>query len=70
MVFNPNLTKVLANHLSRYSLVIATAKRAREIAEEAEENGEILTEKPVSLALDEIVEGKIKVVEPEEIRYL
>jgi DNA-directed RNA polymerase subunit omega len=70
MVFNPNLTKVLANHLSRYSLVIATAKRAREIAEEAEENGEILTEKPVSLALDEIVQGKIKVVEPEEIRYL
>ncbi len=70
MVFNPNLTKVLANHLSRYSLVIATAKRAREITEEAEENGEILTEKPVSLALDEIVQGKIKVVEPEEIRYL
>ncbi len=64
------MTKVLANHLSRYSLVIATAKRAREIAEEAEENGEILTEKPVSLALDEIVQGKIKVVEPEEIRYL
>jgi len=70
MVFNPNLTKVLSNHLSRYSLVIATAKRAREIAEEAEENGEILTEKPVSLALDEIVDGKIKVIEPEEIRYL
>lgn len=70
MVFNPNLTKVLSNHLSRYSLVIATAKRAREIAQEAEENGEILTEKPVSLALDEIVEGKLKVVEPEEIRYL
>ncbi len=70
MVFNPNLTEVLSNHLSRYSLVIATAKRAREIAQEAEENGEILIEKPVSLALDEIVEGKIKVIEPEEIRYI
>lgn len=70
MVFNPNLTDVLSNHLSRYSLVIATAKRAREIAQEAEENGEILIEKPVSLALDEIVEGKIKVIEPEEIRYI
>ena len=41
MVFNPNLAKVLSNHLSRYSLVIATAKRAREISEEAEANGEI-----------------------------
>lgn len=70
MVFNPNLTKVLSNHLSRYSLVIATAKRAREISEEAEANGEILTEKPASLALEEIVQGKIKVIEPEEIRYL
>ncbi|MBS7390395.1 MAG: DNA-directed RNA polymerase subunit omega [Ruminococcus sp.] len=70
MVFNPNLAKVLSNHLSRYSLVIATAKRAREISEEAEANGEILTEKPVSLALEEIVQGKIKVIEPEEIRYL
>ena len=58
MVFNPNLAKVLSNHLSRYSLVIATAKRAREISEEAEANGEILTEKPVSLALEEIVQAK------------
>ena len=70
MKFNPSLQGVLTDHLSRYSLVIATAKRAREISEAAEENGEILTEKPVSLALEEIVEGKIKVIEPEEIRNI
>ena len=70
MKFNPSLQGVLTDHLSRYSLVIATAKRAREIAEAAEENGEILTEKTVSLALEEIVEGKIKVIEPEEIRNI
>lgn len=69
-MFNPSLKKVLSNHLSRYSLVIATAKRAREIAEEAEENGEIIVEKPVSLALDDIIQGKIKIIEPEEIRYI
>ncbi len=69
-MFNPSLRKVLSNHLSRYSLVIATAKRAREIAEEAEENGEIIVEKPVSLALDDIIQGKIKIIEPEEIRYI
>ena len=40
---------------SRYSIVLATAKRAREIALAAEENNEILDEKPVSLALDEII---------------
>ena len=70
MKFNPSLQNVLKDHMSRYSLVIATAKRAREISEAAEENGEILTEKTVSLALDEIVSGKIKIIEPEEIRYI
>ena len=37
-MFNPDLRGVLKNHLSRYSLVTATAKRAREISENAEEN--------------------------------
>lgn len=69
-MFNPDLSGVLQNHLSRYSLVTATAKRAREIAEEANEEGEILTEKPVSLALDEILDGEFVIVEPEEIRNL
>ena len=58
------------NHLSRYSLVTATAKRAREISDDALENGDIIVEKPVSLALDEIVEGKFQVIEPEEIRNI
>ncbi|MBQ5994355.1 MAG: DNA-directed RNA polymerase subunit omega [Clostridia bacterium] len=70
MKFNPSLEHVLSDHMSRYSLVIATAKRAREISERAEEENEILTEKPVSLALQDIVEGKVKVIEPEEIRNL
>ncbi len=69
-MFNPDLSGVLQDHLSRYSLVTATAKRAREIAEEANEEGEILTEKPVSLALDEILDGEFVIVEPEEIRNL
>ena len=69
-MFNPDLRGVLTNHLSRYSLVTATAKRAREIAEEAEENKQIITEKPVSLALEEILSGDLLLVEPEEIRNI
>ncbi|MBR6785421.1 MAG: DNA-directed RNA polymerase subunit omega [Clostridia bacterium] len=69
-MFNPDLRGVLKNHLSRYSLVTATAKRAREIAEEAEENKEIMTEKPVSVALDEILAGQFTIIEPEEIRNI
>ena len=69
-MFNPDLKNVLKDHTSRYSLVTAVAKRAREISDEAREEEEILTEKPVSIALDEIVSGKYEVVEPEEIRNI
>jgi len=69
-MFNPDLSPVLKDHISRYSLVTATAKRAREISLEAEEKGEILIEKPVSLALEDFLEGRYEIVEPEEIRNL
>ncbi len=69
-MFNPDLRGVLKNHLSRYSLVTATAKRAREISEHAEENKIIMTEKPVSVAIEEIVNGEYVIVEPEEIRNI
>ncbi|MBQ7549273.1 MAG: DNA-directed RNA polymerase subunit omega [Clostridia bacterium] len=68
--FNPDLSPVLKSHLSRYSLVRATAKRAREISEEADDDGIILVEKPVSIALDEILDGKYKIVEPDEIKNI
>ncbi|MBR0121010.1 MAG: DNA-directed RNA polymerase subunit omega [Clostridia bacterium] len=67
---NPDLRKILKNHLSRYSLVTATAKRARAIAEDAEENKVLLTEKPVSIAIEEIINGDYVIVEPEEIRNI
>ncbi len=67
-MFNPDLRNALANNKSRYSLVTAVAKRAREISSEAQENGEILNEKPVSIALDEIINGKLEVVESEELQ--
>ena len=69
-MFNPDLRNVLKNHTSRYSLVTAIAKRARDISADAQENEEILNEKPVSIALDEIISGKFQVVEPEEIRNI
>ena len=69
-MFNPDLSGVLKDHVSRYSLVTATANRAREIAAEAKESGEIITEKPVTLALDQILSGEYEIVEPEEIRNI
>lgn len=66
-MFNPDLRNVLKNNESRYSLVIAVAKRAREISAAADENQEILDEKPVSIALDEIISGKLEYSVPKEM---
>jgi DNA-directed RNA polymerase subunit omega len=48
---------------SCYSLVIAVAKRARNIAEEAEQERHILTKKPVQIAMEELAEGRATIVE-------
>ncbi|HOJ36566.1 MAG TPA: DNA-directed RNA polymerase subunit omega [Clostridiales bacterium] len=69
-MLNPNLKLLLKGNLSRYSLVTATAKRAKEIVEEANERKELLTEKPVTLAIEQFLNGEYKIVEPEEIRYI
>ena len=69
-MLNPDLRNELKGKTSRYSLVLATAKRAREIAEDAEEKGEIIIEKPVTLAVNEFIDGKFLIEEPEDIRDL
>ncbi len=72
--FNPDLRDLLVddkgNQISRYSLVTATAKLARDISNEACENHEIITEKPVSTALDKLLSGEYTIEEPEEIKEL
>ncbi len=66
-MLNPAIGELIENYESRYALVLDVAARARHIAEEAEENGDILIEKPVSLAIDQINnERKGIFPEPEE----
>ena len=57
-MFNPDLKKLLKGCNSRYSLVVGTAKRAREIRDEAIEHEEPIDVKTVSVAIDEILDGK------------
>lgn len=63
----PAVNEILKNNESYYSLVIAVAKRARQIAEEAEANNVILTEKCVKLAVDEFAKGTCKMIEKDNI---
>ena len=55
----PAMSKLSAYVPNRYMLVNVVARRARQIAENAEENGEILEEKPVTMAIHEVAEGKL-----------
>lgn len=62
----PPVADLLKDVKSRYLLVNLVAQRARQIAEEAEEFGEELTEKPVTLAIREVAEGKLTATLKEE----
>ena len=55
----PPVADLLKNVTSRYLLVNVVAQRAREIAAEAEELEQDLPKKPVTLAIEEVAEGKI-----------
>ena len=59
MMLYPPMGELMDKVGSRYMLVNAVAARAREIADEAEANNEIIEEKPVSMAIDEIYTGKL-----------
>ena len=50
---------------TRYELVIAVAKRAREIAEGFKEENIITDEKPVLLAVEDFKNHKYNILEPE-----
>ena len=53
------MSELLTHIDSRYLLVNVVARRARQIAIEAKEFGEPLEEKPVTLAIREVAEGKL-----------
>ncbi len=61
-MLRPAVNQIISKNESCYSLVIAVAKRAREISEELYEKGETLEEKPVKTAVEEIASGKCKMV--------
>ena len=65
-MLRPTDIEKLKGKNSRYAVVVGVAKRAREIAEEAEKGGAILTEKPVSLAISDMKDGDYRLIVHEE----
>ena len=75
MMLYPAMNKLTGYIPNRYMLVDVVARRARQIADEAEETGEHLTEKPVTLAIQEVADGKLDarnmdltIEEPEDLQ--
>ncbi len=59
MMLDPPMSKLLENIPSRYELVNVVAHRARQISSEAKMNDEPLDDKPVSIAIREVADGKL-----------
>lgn len=68
MMVKPTVTELLTKAKNRYELVIATSKRARQIASGADVKTNVKEESAVTLAANEISEGKIEIIEPQEMQ--
>ncbi len=66
MMVKPTVQELLTKAKNRYELVIATSKRARQISNGAEVKTKVKEESAVTLAANEIAEGKIDIIEPDE----
>ena len=59
MMLYPAMSKLTSRIPNRYTLVDVVARRARQIADEADEADIHLDEKAVTLAIHEVADGKI-----------
>ena len=61
MIIEPKVTELLKIADNRFELVIATAKRARRLAEGEKCLTNVKEKSTVTLAANEIAEGKVKI---------
>jgi DNA-directed RNA polymerase subunit omega len=61
-----NVDDLFEGKASRYALVIGVAKRARQITKDFEDQEVITDDKAVLLAIDEIKNHKVNILQPED----
>ena len=61
MMVKPSVSELLEKADNRYELVIATARRARQIAAGDVAKTDVKEESPVTLAANEFAEGKVTI---------
>ena len=67
MIVKPTVNELLDHAENRFALVIGASKRARQIADGDEKLTNVKEESPVTLAANEINEGKIIISNKEDV---
>ena len=66
-MINPSITELLEKVEDRYSLVIVTSRRARQIIDGSEPLTSSKSKKPLTLAIHEVEEGAVSYHKNEEV---
>lgn len=66
-MLKPSANIIRTPHMNQYSLVLAVAKRARQISERAENEGAKLVDKPVDMAVQDFVHDRYRIIESESL---
>ncbi len=66
MMVKPTVKELLEHAENRFALVIATSRRARQIASGDKKLTKVDEESPVTLAANEINEGKVEIYKADE----
>ena len=67
-ILDPSLDQLMTKVDSKYALVVAAARRGRQITEGRDKVVDTAGPKPVTQALKEIADGDVQVVEPPPVR--
>ena len=65
MIVKPTVTELLRKANNRYELIIATSRRARQIAMGEKPLTNVDEKSPVTIAANEIAEGKVNIIRDE-----
>lgn len=67
-MLRPAISQISTKNESYYSIVIGVAKRAREIADDLYDNNQVLEEKPVKTAVEELASRKYYIIEDSSLK--
>ncbi|MDR0903442.1 MAG: DNA-directed RNA polymerase subunit omega [Ruminococcus sp.] len=67
-MLRPSIQEITTQNENPYTVVIGVAKRAREIADDVFESGQILEHKPVKTAVEDFAKRRYRMIEDPTLR--